>query len=166
VWLVPTESSVLTFQQSSTIPADFDANVFNNGIPEAYGTAQGLTATATVTAGRVTQGTWTAAPTPLGPTNGPVSGTATLGASVRTQAFDGTAASSTGDFWAAATQATAPAFTPLLLGPGQSGTITVTISPTGGRGSKVNGVVYVDDFSGYLFGGDELAALPYSYTIG
>jgi hypothetical protein len=166
VWLVPTESSALTIQQSSTIPADFDANAYNNGVPEAYGTAQGLTASATVTAGRVTQGTWTAAPTPIGPTNGPVSGTATLGASVRAQAFDGAATSSTGDFWLAATQANPPAFTPLLLQPGQSGTITVTINPTGSRGTKVSGVVYVDDFSGYLFGGDELAALPYSYTIG
>ena len=46
------------------------------------------------------------------------------------------------------------------------GTITVTITPTGAKGSKVGGVLYVDTFSDVLGGGDDIAAIPYSYTIG
>ncbi|HEY2672813.1 MAG TPA: S8 family serine peptidase [Rugosimonospora sp.] len=165
VWLVPTESTNFTVEQSSTIPADFDLSALNNGVPELYGASQGLTAIASLTANRVTQGPWQADPTPIGPTNGPVSGSATLAGVVHTQAFDGAATSSTGDFWFTATQATPPAFSPLVLQPGQSGTITVTFTPSGAKGSKASGVLYVDTFSSYLFSGDDVAAIPYSYTI-
>ena len=165
IWLVPTESTIFTVEQSSTIPADFDLAALNSGVPEAYGASQGLTAISTVTADRVTQGPWSADPTPLGPTNGPVTGSATLNAQVRTQAFDGAASSTTGDLWFAATQASPPAFAPLVLQPGQSGTITVTITPTGAKGSKVSGVLYVNTFSDFLLSGDDIAAIPYSYTI-
>jgi hypothetical protein len=164
-WIVPTESTNLTVEQSSTIPADFDLSTLNNGAPELYGVAHGLTAIASLSATRVSQGPWGAAPTPLGPTNGPVSGSASLGATVKTQAFDGAATSSTGDFWLTATQAQPPAFTPLVLEPGQTGTITVTVTPTGKKGTKVSGVLYLDTFSSFLFSGDDVAAIPYSYTI-
>jgi hypothetical protein len=164
-WLVPTESTNLTVEQSSTIPADFDLSTLNNGVPELYGVSQGLTAIASLTASRVSQGPWGAAPTPIGPTNGPVNGTASLVAQVQTQAFDGAAASSTGDFWLTATQPSPPQFAPLVLKPGQSGTITVTITPSGAKGSKVSGVLYVDTFSSFLFSGDDVAAVPYSYSI-
>jgi hypothetical protein len=165
VWLVPTESDTFTIEQSSTIPADFDASALVNGTPEIYGVSHGLTAIATLSADRVTQGLWSAAPTPLGPTNGPVSGSATLGAVAHTKAFDPAATSSTGDLWLAANQATSGPFAPLVLQPGQTGTITVTITPTGAKGTTVSGVLYVDTFADALFSGDEIAAIPYSYTI-
>jgi hypothetical protein len=164
-WLVPTESTNFTVEQSSTIPADFDLSTLNNGAPEVYGVSQGLTAIASLTANRVSQGLWGAAPTPIGPTNGAVSGTATLSATVQTQAFDGAATSSTGNLWLTATQADPGAFAPLVLQPGQSGTITVTVTPSGAKGTKVSGVLYLDTFSAYLFSGDDVAAVPYSYTI-
>ncbi len=164
VWLVPTQTSTFTIQQSSTIPADFDASTLINGVPELYGVSHGLTAIASLSADRVTQGLWTAAPTPIGPTNGPVSGSATLQAVAHTKAFDPAATSDTGDFWAFASNPSA-AFTPLLLNPGQSGTIAVTVTPSGPKGTKVDGVLYVDTASDALFSGDELAAFPYSYTV-
>jgi len=165
VWLVPTESSTFAIEQSSTIPADFDASLLINGVPELYGMSHGLTASATISADRVTQGLWSAAPTPIGPTNGPVSGTATLSAMATTKAFDPAATSSTGDLWLAANQATPGPFAPLVLQPGQTGTITVTITASGAKGSTVSGVLYVDTFADALFSGDEIAAVPYSYTI-
>jgi hypothetical protein len=165
VWLVPTESDTFTIQQSSTIPADFDASTLNNGVPELYGVSHGLTAIASLSADRVTQGLWSAAPTPLGPTNGPVSGTATLAAVAHTKAFDPAATSSTGDLWSAANVLPSGDFAPLVLQPGQTGTITVTIIPSGAKGTAVHGVLYVDTFSGFLFSGDEIAAIPYSYTV-
>ncbi len=164
-WLVPAETGTLTIQQSSTVPADFDAAPFNNGLPELYGQPQGQTALATLSADRVTQGLWSAEPTALGPTNGPVTGTATYSVVAHAKAFDSTAVSSTGDAWQRATNASAP-FTPLVLQPGQTGTITVTITPGGAAGTTVNGVLYVDTFSDAVLSGDELAAIPYRYTIG
>ena len=164
-WLVPTQTGTLTIEQSSTVPADFDASTLINGVPEVYGQPQGLTARATLDANRVSQGLWSATPTALGPTNGPVTGTATYTTTVHTKAFDGAATASTGDAWLFATHADT-SFTPLVLQPGQTGTITVTITPTGAAGTKVGGVLYVDTFSTAVLSGDELTAIPYSYTIG
>jgi hypothetical protein len=54
---------------------------------------------------------------------------------------------------------------PVTLAPGQSTTITVTITPAGASGSTVRGTLYIDDFNGLTDGGDELAAFPYTYRI-
>jgi len=59
---------------------------------------------------------------------------------------------------------------PLILNPGQSGVINVTITPAGPSGRQVTGTLYVDDLLTGVppygqFSGDELAGLPYSYTI-
>jgi hypothetical protein len=54
---------------------------------------------------------------------------------------------------------------PITLNPGQTGTITVTITPSGDSGTVVRGTLYIDDFDFFTDGGDELVALPYTYTI-
>jgi hypothetical protein len=47
----------------------------------------------------------------------------------------------------------------------------VTAAPTGPPGTRVTGTLFVDDYaldSGYINGlveSDELAAIPYSYTV-
>ncbi len=168
-WLVPTESTNLRISQTSTIPAGFDASTIDNGVPELLGVptgGNGRAAVAEVSAARVTQGEWAAAPTPLGPTNnGAVSGSATLSATVTTQQFDPSVTSSTGDLWLASRDAAAPAPTTLTLAPGRTGTITVTVTPSGVPGTTVHAVVYVDTFSPFLVNGDEVAAIPYTYTI-
>jgi hypothetical protein len=56
-------------------------------------------------------------------------------------------------------------YTPLQLAPGQSGTITVTFTPRGEKGDKVNGILYVDDFSQRTLAGNEQLSFPYSYRI-
>jgi hypothetical protein len=58
------------------------------------------------------------------------------------------------------------------LNPGETGTINVTITPSGASGTVVSGVLYVDT---YDVGpptatyesptGNEVAGLPYRYTI-
>jgi hypothetical protein len=168
-WLVPTETSQLKIAQSSTIPADFDASALDDGgIPELLGIATGgsaLAASAQLSAARVTQGPWAAEPTPFGPTNGPVKGSATLSATVTTQRFDSSATADSGDLWLAAVDPSAPALAPLSLAPGQSGTITVTVTPSASPGTTVHAVIYVDTFSSFLLSGDEVAAIPYTYTV-
>jgi hypothetical protein len=58
-----------------------------------------------------------------------------------------------------------PVTGPVTLAPGQSTTITVTITPAGASGSTVRGTLYIDDFNNLTDGGDELAAFPYTYQI-
>ena len=54
----------------------------------------------------------------------------------------------------------------LTLAPGQTGVITVTISPTSPKGAVVKGHLYVDTLDFFANGGDELIDLPYTYTVG
>jgi hypothetical protein len=54
---------------------------------------------------------------------------------------------------------------PITLNPGQTGTITVTITPAGASGTVVHGTLYIDNFDFLTDGGDELVAFPYTYTI-
>jgi hypothetical protein len=60
--------------------------------------------------------------------------------------------------------------TPVIINPGQTATINVTITPSGASGSTVSGTLYADDLLDNVppagqFAANELAALPYSYTI-
>lgn len=55
---------------------------------------------------------------------------------------------------------------PLVLQPGQTGTIAVTITPSGARGSVVAGTLRIDAFDPYGGTASELAAVPYKYRIG
>jgi hypothetical protein len=55
--------------------------------------------------------------------------------------------------------------TPLTLRPGQSGTIMVTITPSGAPGAAVRGTLFIDSFDLFTVAGDELKDLPYHYTI-
>jgi hypothetical protein len=81
-------------------------------------------------------------------------------AAVVTKAFDTHTSSSTGDFWAGDT------ITPLRLKPGQSGTITVTITAPnpGGPSKVVSGFVPIETFNPATFGGDLYKSFPYKYT--
>ncbi len=59
----------------------------------------------------------------------------------------------------------------MVIDPGQTATINVTITPSAASGTVVSGNLYVDVFASavpYLdnSSGDELAALPYEYTVG
>jgi hypothetical protein len=59
----------------------------------------------------------------------------------------------------------------LVIEPGQTATIDVTITPSASPGALVSGDLYVDDLAGPLASsgqtaGDELIALPYKYTVG
>ena len=55
--------------------------------------------------------------------------------------------------------------TPLTLRPGQSGTLMVTITPSGSPGTVVTGDLFIDSFDTNLDQGDEIKDLPYRYTI-
>jgi len=113
----------------------------------------------------LTPGIWAQDPTVLGPTNAAVSGSATEAESVTTAAFDRSAVATGGDLWLQGVDPTAPTLAPVTIQPGQTGTVTVTFTPTGKSGDKVNGVVYVDTYNAAYGTADELTGIPYSYTV-
>jgi hypothetical protein len=163
-WPVPTQTTGLTFTGTSTIPIQLDAG-FND--PSYYGPPNGNTATVTVTGSPLAQGGWVSDATIYGPTGGTVHHeTVNLTATAHTMVFDSGLTSSTGDIWLKSVSGTAPAFTPIAIQPGQTGTITVTLTPTAAKGTVVRGNLYVDDFNTFGGDGDELSALPYTYTVG
>ena len=190
-FFVPTEATqliVAAASMSPTVPFNLDLQdndgtppSGNVGSPEYNATSffDPLTgdneAVAFSTAPEVVPGTWSEGLVQIGPFPhglGAVS-TALVGGAVIGQPFDATAAPSTGDPIGILAGQTPNPYAPLTLAPGQSGAITVRITPAGPAGTVVRGNFYVDSIaldpaSGLLITGgsaDELKALPYAYTV-
>ena len=163
-WLVPTDTSGLIITARSTLPIKFDINSDNND-PEELGVSFGNNSVATAIARELSPGQEWVAAEPTCPCPAPVSGTTNITAVAITNPFDSAITSSTGDEWARAVNASAP-YTPMTLAPGQSGTITLTITPNAAKGTVVSGFIAVDTFNSATTSGDELINIPYSYTVG
>lgn len=186
----PPESSNLTIAAESmgpTVPISMD--VFNENGTSPYGftgtpdiealsfpdpLTGNYAAVGTTTAAQTVAGLWGAGPTEVGPypPSGGTPSTGQIGAIAIAQQFDQAVSSSTGDVFGLLTGQTGGGYSPLTLAPGQSGTIDVTITPNAAPGTVVSGYLYVDtlaiDPNGFLITGvgDELVAIPYSYTVG
>ena len=112
-----------------------------------------------------------ATPSEIGPyPAGAPAGTVSMAMQVTAKAFDNAVTSDTGDLELAATNP-ATTFSPVVINPGQSATVNVTITPSGPSGSVVSGTLYVDDFLTNVpaygqQGADEMGAIPYTYTTG
>jgi hypothetical protein len=177
-YIVPTQTSALAVAQASSRPAMFDVMPLP-GDPDVASSAGGAgplcsaasSAGYAPAGGTVTAGVWFVRPAECGPFAGPApSGTASVTMTATTKAFDPAVTSPPGDLWAAAVNLSAP-FSLLVIQPGQTATIPVTITPAGAPGTVVRGKLYADAFDGSVppdgqLGGDELAAFPYAYTIG
>ena len=180
-WLVPTETSSISVSQTSSPAAMFDFSPYP-GDPDLVSAnsgsgplcAESASASYSPSGGTVTAGIWSAGPTECGPyATGATIGSATITMTAEAKAFDPTMTSSGGDLWQVAVDPSLlSAFSPVTVEPGGTAVIDVTINPpTGSNGTTVNGTLYVDDYSGGVppygqLSGDELAAIPYSYTIG
>jgi hypothetical protein len=173
-YLVPTDSSA--FQESATTtgstPIEFDSES-PFGDPDVESTS-GQTANLSFTGDPLAQGLWDIAPDVTGAygttpaPNEPV----TTSMSVTTAPFDPAVTSPTGDLWQASTNpAVLQSLSPVIIGPGRTGQIPVTITPEGPSGSTVSGTLYVDDEDSIAFAtfaepnGNQVAAIPYQYTI-
>jgi hypothetical protein len=181
-WLVPTETRSITLTQSATVPAMFDyGSVIGDPDLWSFSTTPGSLCSTSEAAfyspfrDRLSAGVWYAQPQECGPyaTNG-VAGTATVTATVVTKSFDPSVTTSVdgnaiGDNWTdSASGNIVP--TAWILGPGESATFDVTITPSAPSGSVVKGTLYVDDLLGGVppygqYTGDEVDALPYQYTV-
>jgi hypothetical protein len=112
------------------------------------------------------QGLWFGGASEVGPFNGPApSSTYSVGADAVTNLFDPTVTSSTGNPWSLLLGLT-NTYTPLLLSPGQSGSITVTITPQAPSGTVVSGFLAVETETPFPVNSDIFATFPYTYTVG
>jgi len=124
-----------------------------------------------LTSPEVSPGLWALNPQEVGPypAGGAPKTVALATVSAVTQAFDPAVRSDTDDLWQVGLSFTHFRY----LGPGQSVAILVAIKPTAPVGTYVQGTLYIDDFTldsflptgDVLPDADEVAAVPYSYTV-
>ena len=144
-WLVPAETASLSVTQTSSLPAMFDVSTLagDPDLTSAPGLANSTSSLCSDSAsvsyaplgGSVTAGEWAAGPDECGPypPGGAATGTATVSMTVRAKAFDPAMAPSTGDFWETAVNPS-EFYIPVLIYPGRTGVIDVTITPSGRPG--------------------------------
>jgi hypothetical protein len=174
---VPTESD--SFHMAATgdgpfnfevspFPADHTEDLSFEGDPDREAGPVGTSPSVTVSDPIVAPQTWLALPT-IG--NGPFgdAGAGTVNmhftATAHTRPFDAAVASATGDPLLAYVSANAPAATPVTVDVGANGSIQVTITPTGAKGTVVRGTLFLDAIDPITGSTDEVAALPYAYTV-
>jgi hypothetical protein len=178
-FIVPPAVTTLAITAHAPTPVSFDAftmsgappfggtgspDVYKSSAPQFQPVAGDFMAPITVQAPEVAPGPWQTMPEQLGPfgTTGAAPSTVDIGATAFGEPFDRQVATTTGDIWSPfSTQ-----YQPLTLSPGQVGTIGVQIIPRGPPGTLVSGFLYLDTFNPNSSSGDELAAIPYAYTIG
>jgi hypothetical protein len=110
---------------------------------------------------------WVVSPSLIGPygPGGAATEPVTTSAFALMQAFDTAVSADSGDLWVDLTLNT-NTFNPLVLPPGESGTINVTITPNASEvGKTVRGFIYIDTFDFNVFTGDETVRIPYGYTV-
>jgi subtilisin family serine protease len=176
-YLVPSHTTALKATASSSASLFFDVT-YPYGDPDVI-SSTGKTATASYSASGIGAGDWTITPFLTGPFGAKAAKNVTARTSLTatTAGFDPTVSSPTGDLWLGGTNPATP-FTPYVVNPGQSVSIPVTITPTGKAGSTVTGTLYLadssfmstdlsfDEVADYSAEGSDVAAFPYSYTIG
>jgi hypothetical protein len=170
-YLVPSQTTTIRAEATTdgTEPIQFDMST-PAGDPD-VASNQGLDVTATATGAPLTSGEWSVLPSVVGPftPTGATTENTHTSMTATTKAFDPAVSSATGDLWQLSIGGPFTV-TPVVVQPGHSATIPVVISPTGPKGSRVSGVLYVDDDSLALFGSlvpnaNTVAAVPYSYKI-
>jgi hypothetical protein len=170
VWFMPTQTTSVSVGANASLPIEFDFGP-NQGDPDLVSsTGTNPSGAYTTPAGTLTNGFWFATPSEIGPyPNGAAAGTVSMSMSATTEAFDSSVTSDTGDLELAATNP-ATTFSPVVINPGQSATVNVTITPSGASGMVVRGTLFIDDFLTNVppfgqQGADELIGIPYAYTI-
>ena len=173
--VLPTQVSAVQFIAQSPAPINMDAFtnsgyiVGGTGSPDIF--AQpigGGAAAATLFAREVPWANWEIVPALVGPygPSGALAAPVNTFAAVLMKEFDPAMSSDSGDLWMDATLGTAT-YNPLILAPGQTGTINLTITPDPTQvGNAVSGDIYLDTFNSVTVNGDETYRLKYRYTVG
>jgi Subtilase family/Peptidase inhibitor I9 len=172
---LPTQVTSVEFVAQAGAPINMDA--FGNtgyvvgvtGAPDLYASTVGPdTVAASLTEPEVPWGEWVMVPSLIGPygsSGAPPTPVATA-AVLQLKPFDAAVTSNYGDLWSDVTFGTSTFTTGLVLSPGNTGTIQLSIAPSASQiGTTVRGFIYIDTFNGVVQTGDEVVRLPYSYTV-
>jgi hypothetical protein len=164
-FVVPPFSPAMAMAATSTVPITLDTSP-NFGTPDVEAFSFGDSAVAFPTAGELPASIWSCAPAERGPfTTTAVSTTYSCGAYAITDAFASDVSTTAGNLWADLELGTST-YVGLVLNPGQSGTILVTISPTDPARTHVRGFLSLETFNFNTLSSDEVASFPYAYTVG
>jgi subtilisin family serine protease len=184
IYVVPPDTSSLTVSSSSSIPAQVEIQSSAAGF-DVFGDLRSAQAGSTTSVaqvaeakGEITKGLWFTGIDEIGPfgPGGEPTGSATMAAAILTDGFDPAVATSTDDPFRISVDPTADGFgTPVVIAPGATGTIQVTIVPQGPKNSVVSGHLNVvtppllpagQTALPFYTTGATVSTVPYSYTIG
>ena len=163
-WLVPPGTNLLLVAAQGTVPITLEAE-WAFGDPDVAGVSFGNNAVAAVAAPEIAPGFFFGVPEATGPFTSPTTGTVNLAAVANTNPFDSAVSASSGDVWAFSVDPNAT-YTPVSIGPGQTRTITLTITPNAPTGTVVHGFIGVDTFNLATDAGDQMINIPYTYKVG
>ncbi len=174
-FFLPPEINRIQFFAQSNVPIRMDAYdeagyiVGGAGALDIYAKrdpSSPYTVVATLSKPEVPFGLWIEFPALVGPSGagGAQPAPIATGALATMLPFDPAVTADSGDIWAAVVLGT-NTYNPLVLAPGQSGTINVPIKPSAPVGSVVSGFLYIDTFNPNVQTGDEVVSIPYSYTV-
>jgi hypothetical protein len=164
-FLVPPFSPEMAMDASSTVPITLDTSP-DFGTPDVGAQSVGNSAIAVAKASELPASIWSCAPAEQGPFSGTAPQTTySCGAIAVTNEFAPDVSTSAGNIWSDLEIGTA-SFNPLVLNPGQSGKITVTITPSDPVGTTVSGFLTLETFNNNTISSDELATFPYKYRVG
>ena len=173
--IVPPEINTVKFTAQASVPIQMDAynlvgyNVGGTFAPDLWALPSGKDkVAASLSVPEVPFGPWVIVPATIGPypaAGAPMTENVTTSAVAYGQEFDASVSADSGDAWTDLVLGTMT-FNPLLLDPGQSGIINVTFTPDPKAvGHTVSGFLYLDTYNLVVGSGDEVARIPYSYTI-
>ncbi len=164
-FLLPPFSPLAEIAATSTVPITLDTSP-NFGTPDVEGTSIGDSSIALLHAAELPASIYSCAPAEQGPFAGTATSTTfSCGAVAVTNGFAPDVATSAGNLWSDL-ETGSNTYNPLVLGPGQSGTIAVTLSPTDPAGTAVQGFLTLETFNFNTLSSDEVASFPYAYTVG
>lgn len=184
-YMTPPEITELSVMTTSTMPAQVELQSSASGI-DVFGSLCAAQHGDTVSVATVREhngflgsGLWYSLVQELGPfgPSGAPAGHTSYSASMRGYGFDPSVTSTTGDPFAQTVNAAAGPGTPVIVAPGATATIPVTVTASGARGSVVSGHLNVVTEPNVpttgAFGalpisgtGEVLATVPYTYRIG
>ncbi len=164
-FLLPPYSPAMELAATSTVPITLDTSP-DFGTPDVGAQPIGDSAVALATASELPASIWSCAPSEQGPFATTATATTySCGALAVTNAFAPDVSTSAGNLWADV-ELGSNTYNPLVLQPGQTGTITVQISPTDATGTTVRGFLTVESFNFNTISSDELVTFPYAYKVG
>jgi hypothetical protein len=164
-FVLPPFSPAAAVAASSSVPITLDTSPAF-GTPDVEAQQFGNSAVAFPTAPELPASEWSCAPAEQGPFSGAVTPTTfSCGADALTNRFAPDVSTSAGNIWADVDTGT-NTYNPLVLDPGQTGTITVSLSPTDANRTKVRGFLALETFNFNTLSSDEVASFPYAYRVG